>query len=415
MQLYATFGTNAITIDNSADAIGRTVHVDVLDVGAAPGDDLFGPGGYLLYNNVSGPLTVNLGAGDDTVYVVPHPYTPIAIDDPNPLLFGSADFLGLAFANVTNPTLTVNGATSGTYTFDDAASIMYVGMETLSIDDVAPEVVSALFLETPVHRVLFEFSEDISPILRASDLLLTDLATGQPIATALVALSYDTATNNAEFTFPGLPDGQLPAGDYRAAVADHVSDLFGNPLAPFAPFDFSVPSTTIDGDFNDDGIYDLVDIDALVAAIAAVTHDPAFDLTGDGLVNLTDRDAWLAEAGSVNLASGNAYLLGDANLDGFVDGLDFIAWNSHKFTAMAAWSAGDFTADGVVDGLDFIAWNNNKFTSSAARSRLEPASLEAAPERAGGGLSDSMGVRRHESYDSTPTTFVEPAHRRLSD
>ena len=126
-------------------------------------------------------------------------------------------------------------------------------------------------------------------------------------------------------------------------------------------------SPDVDGDFNDDGIYDLLDIDALSAAIAAGTHDPLFDLTDDGLVNLADRDAWLAEAGGTNLGAGRIYLLGDANLDGVVDGQDFILWNSHKFTASNQWSRGDFNADDVVDGQDFILWNTNKFTSSDLR------------------------------------------------
>lgn len=122
---------------------------------------------------------------------------------------------------------------------------------------------------------------------------------------------------------------------------------------------------TVDGDFNDDGLYDLLDIDALVAAIAAGTQNPAFDLTGDGMLDLADRDAWLAEAGSVNLPSGNPYLVGDSNLDGVVDGQDFIAWNGHKFQQSARWSEGDFNADGVVDGQDFILWNGNKFMAAS--------------------------------------------------
>ena len=57
-------------------------------------------------------------------------------------------------------------------------------------------------------------------------------------------------------------------------------------------------------------------------------------------------------------------MIGDANLDGVVDGQDFIAWNIHKFTNEASWCHGDFNADGVIDGQDWIEWNNNKFMSS---------------------------------------------------
>ena len=121
-----------------------------------------------------------------------------------------------------------------------------------------------------------------------------------------------------------------------------------------------------DADLDDDGIIDGTDVDLLVAEIAAGTGGLTFDLTGDGLVDNQDLDQWLADAGHVNLPSGNTYLLGDANLDGFVDALDFIAWNGNKYTQLAAWTAGDFNADGLVDGEDFIVWNSFKFQAAAA-------------------------------------------------
>ncbi len=120
------------------------------------------------------------------------------------------------------------------------------------------------------------------------------------------------------------------------------------------------------GDFNANGVLEIQDIDRLVAEIAAGNENLVFDLTGDGRLDQTDLQQWRVLAGAVNLASGNPYLPGDANLDGNVDGLDFIAWNAGKFTSTAAWSAGDFNADGVIDGNDFIEWNLNKFSSAAS-------------------------------------------------
>ncbi len=105
-------------------------------------------------------------------------------------------------------------------------------------------------------------------------------------------------------------------------------------------------------------------LDSLVSVIADHTHLAEYDLTGDGLVDLNDRDAWLSEAGAINIGPGRAYLVGDANLDGLVDGQDFITWNVHKFLSGQLWSGGDFNADGVTDGQDFIEWNNNKFLAS---------------------------------------------------
>ena len=61
---------------------------------------------------------------------------------------------------------------------------------------------------------------------------------------------------------------------------------------------------------------------------------------------------------------GNAYLLGDANLDGTVDGVDFLIWNQYKFTSTTAWTRGDFTVDATIDGGDFLVWNIAKFMTS---------------------------------------------------
>lgn len=129
------------------------------------------------------------------------------------------------------------------------------------------------------------------------------------------------------------------------------------------------------GDFNGDLAFNCSDVDALVMQVVAGGASAAFDMNGDGSVNSADVSVWLAEAGAANLPSGNPYLPGDANLDGVVDGSDFVIWNSHKFTTVAAWCSGDFTADGVVDGQDFVVWNNHKFTSSAVSAMVpEPSS-----------------------------------------
>ncbi len=121
-----------------------------------------------------------------------------------------------------------------------------------------------------------------------------------------------------------------------------------------------------DGDFNFDSLINGVDVDLLAAAIASGLNDPAFDLNGDSILDGSDLDQWLMLAGTHQLGAGKSFLRGDANLDGIVDGLDFIAWNAHKFTADTAWTHGNFDADGNIDGQDFIIWNANKFQSSDA-------------------------------------------------
>ncbi len=121
-----------------------------------------------------------------------------------------------------------------------------------------------------------------------------------------------------------------------------------------------IPRTEVDADFNDDGLYDLTDLDPLAAAIALGAHPNEYDLTKDGLVDLADRDAWLTTAGAKNLASQQAYPLGDSNLDGVFDSRDLIAIfqlgeYEDSTSANSVWSDGDWTCDGDFTTADLVA------------------------------------------------------------
>ncbi len=185
----------------------------------------------------------------------------------------------------------------------------------------------------------------------------------------------------------------IPLYDQRGVGFDRVS----NGRIDIGAFELQT-AVTPDCDFDDDGDCDIDDIDTLIGEIAAGTNDVAFDLTGDSLVDLADRDQWLVDAGARNLPSGNPYLLGDANLDGVVDTSDFNIWNQNKFTSVAAWSAGDFNADGVVDTSDFNIWNTNKFTSSDATLQLALPSYWH-PARTEFSMADRTDALRHHRGD----------------
>lgn len=128
-------------------------------------------------------------------------------------------------------------------------------------------------------------------------------------------------------------------------------------------------------DFDGNSTCDLGDIDSLIAEIASGANNPSFDLTGDGSVNLDDRDRWLADAATENGFAG-PYFLGDANIDGSVNASDLndlgISWQ----TAASAWSQGDFTANGLVDAQDLNALGINWLQSTpvAAMTVPEPSS-----------------------------------------
>jgi prepilin-type N-terminal cleavage/methylation domain-containing protein len=143
-------------------------------------------------------------------------------------------------------------------------------------------------------------------------------------------------------------------------------------VAPRLRLEVEIVSGSLPGDFNGDQQYTCSDINALVAQIVSGTNPGTFDLTGDGLVNGLDQTRWLETAGNANLGGGRSYRIGDANLDGLVDGSDFGVWNSNKFTSNVNWCQGNFNHDSVTDGSDFGIWNSNKFTASDAILVPEP-------------------------------------------
>ncbi|MEM7312485.1 MAG: S8 family serine peptidase [Planctomycetota bacterium] len=170
-----------------------------------------------------------------------------------------------------------------------------------------------------------------------SDIFRMDVASGDAL-TISTSTPFDNANNEplnnnldlaleVRDSFGTLLASDLnSAADGRNAVVDLSIDFTGEIFISVVKesgtgeYALSVdrPGDTVDGDFNDDGLYDCGDIDALTTTIAVGSNDISFDLTGDGLVDLGDRDAWLSEAGIAN-GIGAAYLLGDANLDGAVD------------------------------------------------------------------------------------------------
>jgi parallel beta-helix repeat protein len=226
---------------------------------------------------------------------------------------------------------------------------------TVSVVEVnAAPVIDAISNKTVVRGTPLTFTVTASDPDTPANSIAFSLATGAPAGASIHPVtgvfSWTPPANQAQ----GHYDITVLAGD-NGAPPRFGSKSFRVTVYPIAP--------TL-ADFNNDGLLDAIDVDALVGQIAMHTNASLYDLTGDGLVNLADRDLWLAAAGAANLNSGNPYRLGDANLDGIVDGSDFGIWNSNKFTGVARWSRGDFNADGFVDGSDFGIWNSNKFTSS---------------------------------------------------
>ena len=159
--------------------------------------------------------------------------------------------------------------------------------------------------------------------------------------------------------------------EWRDGTIQHLHDVAINQYLTIA---------TTECDFDGSSICSIDDLNAMLAEgpiadgiVVTEGVNDQFDLNGDSVIDLEDLGEWLSQAALAN-GLDSPYKLGDANLDGFVDGQDFIDWNNNKFTATLQWDQGDFNGDGVADGQDFIEWNNNKFTASDRVAVPEPAS-----------------------------------------
>ncbi|MEZ6101530.1 MAG: lamin tail domain-containing protein [Pirellulaceae bacterium] len=113
------------------------------------------------------------------------------------------------------------------------------------------------------------------------------------------------------------------------------------------------------GDLNGDTLINALDLDALFTAFSRASQVALWDLDNSGTLDKGDIDYLLADVLQTKV--------GDANLDGRVDDLDFAIWyQARHATCMSSWSNGDFNGDGVVDVRDYNLWNANRDTASSA-------------------------------------------------
>ncbi len=74
-----------------------------------------------------------------------------------------------------------------------------------------------------------------------------------------------------------------------------------------------------------------------------------------------------------------AAIPGDANLDGIVNGLDLLRWQSNLFSG-DQWVQGDFNLDGLVNGLDLLTWQSHLFDSVQSLGGGAVAAAQSVPE-----------------------------------
>jgi hypothetical protein len=224
----------------------------------------------------------------------------------------------------TGTPITLTNLPDGTYTVyalgrNDAgawqAEADVTASRTFTVDTTAPKVASAAFRhDLAAHAATVQFTEPLAAPLPESAVTVTNRATGVAVDPAKYAVAYDAATRTATVTFPGLPDGRLPVGDYRLTLDPaHARDRADNPL---------------DGDADGTGG------DAYVLDF----HHLPGDATRDRKV---DFDDLVKLAQSYDEVGGQTWADGDFTYDGTVDFADLVVLAQRYDTALPELSRGN--------------------------------------------------------------------------
>ena len=132
--------------------------------------------------------------------------------------------------------------------------------------------------------------------------------------------------------------------------------MWGNGLdAEIASIDFFTVVTefiyAIPGDFDNDNVLGVTDIDILSDAIRSETDDsPLFDVNIDGSIDHNDHSHWVRDLKNT--------WFGDANLDGEFNSGDLVSvFSAGKYGTgqPASWSEGDWDGSGEFNSGDLVA------------------------------------------------------------
>jgi hypothetical protein len=131
---------------------------------------------------------------------------------------------------------------------------------------------------------------------------------------------------------------------------DHETGQF-IPIQDLTPLRELVTYPFADGDFNQDGVLDAADLDALTAAINNDPTNLLYDVNLDGRVMPVDRTIWIERIKNT--------FFGDANLDGEFNSADFVAVLAagefeDDLVGNSTWATGDWDGDGDFTTSDIV-------------------------------------------------------------
>lgn len=158
-----------------------------------------------------------------------------------------------------------------------------------------------------------------------------------------------------------------PTGaDGGGSTLQRLTNAYGNAgaswfAAPGTPGSFA---TSVPGDFDNNKVVDVADINLLFAQLRSPTPDLKYDLTGDGKVDDADRDAMILSA------AGTTY--GDSNFDREFNSADFVfvfqrGEYEDNVAGNSTWEDGDWNGDGDFTSADLIlAFQTGGYETPAA-------------------------------------------------
>jgi hypothetical protein len=138
-------------------------------------------------------------------------------------------------------------------------------------------------------------------------------------------------------------------------------------------------SDSLAGDFNQNGLLDVDDLDRLSGEVRRGGTQPTFDLNDDSMVDQRDRNIWVVGLFKT--------YLGDSNLDGVFNTSDlvdvFVAGEyEDAVLTNSTWATGDWNGDGEFDSGDLVhifqAGGFEKGPLAAVGSRLAPEFMKSA-------------------------------------
>jgi CubicO group peptidase (beta-lactamase class C family) len=149
-----------------------------------------------------------------------------------------------------------------------------------------------------------------------------------------------------DWTAPSDPADQFPSIVLPPGTRWDLSRLYTEGAVALTQI-LSQPE--VPGDFNENGLMDVADVDLLIGQTIAGSTRSYFDLNGDRRVDPSDLKMWIEDLSHT--------WYGDANLDGEFDTGDLVQVSGagkYETSEYASWSEGDWNGDGVFDTGDIV-------------------------------------------------------------